>query len=140
MTALTESRSVPKTTTVGHADPIADGVLTIYRGALCVLDDTGKIRPGYSATGLRTRGISQHNHLDVTRIPHELCHTETGCFSFFNDIDHPITSLDINLPCYILDDQTVTRDSTGRSVAGIVDRLADINSEFSEMVFVRIGV
>jgi|JFJP01.1.fsa_nt_gi hypothetical protein len=142
MTALTTSRYPIKTTTVSHVDPIADGVW-IQRGALCVLDETGQLRPGTAAPNLRVRGIATDEYDNMSsRYTHDgtMVETETGCFDFFNDIDNPLTGADIGLPCYILDDQTVTRNSTGHSVAGIFDRLIDFTSTFSERVFVRIGV
>ncbi len=142
MTALSSPRYPIKTTTVSHADPIAEGV-HLYRGALSVLDVTGLLRPGYASPNLRVRGITLDDYDNTAghfTYHRKLGETETGCFDFYNDSDNPLTAADIGLPCYILDDQTVTRESNGHSIAGILDSLADINSTFSEKVFVRIGV
>jgi hypothetical protein len=49
-----------------------------------------------------------------------LFHRQVECVRAINDAGTPVTTDDIGKPCYFLDNNTVTADPTGSSIAGIV--------------------
>jgi len=131
MTALAQSRFTALSRgqpQFQFADPIAPGAI-IYSRALCVLEN-GLLTPAKIGTGLVTRGVAVKTYDDSLNYPLSsqavLAETINGQWAFYNDLDAPLTRLDIGKPCYILDDQTVSRDGAGRSVGGqVVDISAD---------------
>lgn len=110
---------------------VAQGVVC-YQGGLAVLKD-GYVRPGYVATDLTVVGIfdftadvlgetvdnSGGNNGDVN------ARVRRGVFPFANKSTDLVTAADVGKPCYICDDDTVSRTDAGGtlSVAGTVRRV-----------------
>lgn len=126
MTALTADRATRARTGEYIEDPVAAGV-TIFAGALVVLDATGYAAPGTTATGLVARGRAEE-HVDNSAGADGAVSVRVrrGIFRFANDSSVDRTT--IGKTAYIVDDQTVAAtDGTGtRSAAGeVVDVDAD---------------
>lgn len=101
----------------------------IYYGALVVLDG-GYAAPGREAEGLRARGVclggtygAQSEVVDNTDGTNGAlsCKVRAGVFKFVNGGD--ITQAHVGTNAYILDDQTVVKDGTERSLAGEIMQL-----------------
>lgn len=101
----------------------------IYYGALVALD-SGYAVPGSEAEGLRARGIcigstygASSEVVDNTGAANGAvtAKVRAGVFKFVNGGD--ITQADVGTNAYILDDQTVVKDRTGRSLAGEIMQL-----------------
>jgi len=103
------------------AHPLAAAAV-IFKGALCVLDGDDDLAPGTSAVGLRVVGIARRYVSNESGI----AGAEVGEVRvdesprLLNDSVTPVTRADIGSDCYILDDETVSGDNTGRSRAGTV--------------------
>lgn len=109
---------------VGH--PVAAGT-EIFKGALTALNAAGFAVPAAKAVGLRTRGIARKGvdntgGQDGERVV-ETRKDESPLLK--NDAVDPVTREHIGLPCYILDDETVTSLAAGSSVAGTVEDVTD---------------
>lgn len=92
----------------------------IYTGALVVADASGWAKPGVTATGLKALGRAEKgvdnaggaNGAAKVRV-------KRGVFRFKNGSGaDEIGQADIGNHAYIVDDETVARVSTGRSIAG----------------------
>lgn len=119
MAALTKDRQTVRRDSQSHSDPVAAGV-RIFSGSMVVLNSNGFASPGATATGLTTRGIAEHGSNNLTG-PNGAgdVRTLTGAHQLANAGD--ITRAHIGTNAYIDDDQTVTADSSGRSIAGRID-------------------
>lgn len=93
----------------------------------------GFARPATAATGLRIAGVAVRD-VDNSQggdgalsVVVDLSHTSgwTSDYSFINDQTNPLTARDVLGDCYALDDQTVTANGAGKSVAGTVMRVAE---------------
>lgn len=96
----------------------APGV-TIFRGALLVLDAAGRAKPGVTATGLVVAGRAETGTADN---PDQVQVLRGECFAFANSAAGDLlTNADWGATVYIVDDQTVAKTSGGgtRSAAGI---------------------
>lgn len=97
----------------------------IYKGALVALNGTGLVVPFTSAAGLRRAGRAEQSRAngagDNTRV-----RFSSGIFKWTNDTTTPVTSAMRGQDVYGLDDNTVTADATGRSVAG---KCVDVDSD-----------
>lgn len=96
----------------------------IFAGSIVVLE-AGYAKPGKTATALTVAGIACHT-LDNTggsagafkvAVTPSLGHID---YLLANDTVTPVVQADVGGPCYVKDDQTVTGDDTGASVAGTV--------------------
>jgi hypothetical protein len=102
--------------------PVTAGVVCM-EGGLAVLDSSGYVKPGVTATGLVPVGMFIHradNSAAGASNGDILADVESGIFRWENG--DSITIASIGDRCYIGDDQTVySDDGTGtRSVAGVV--------------------
>lgn len=96
----------------------------IYGGSIVVMEG-GYAKPGRSATGLTTIGRATEtvdNTGGVAGAKSIVIERSVGSieFLYMNDTGTAVASTDVGSDCYVLDDQTVTGDNTGRSVAGEV--------------------
>jgi len=134
--ALSADRDTPRRDGVQYEDGVAANAV-IYAGALCVLNASGYLAPGSTATGLTARGVAQEA-VDNTGGADgaKTCKVRAGVFRFKNEATDPVTIAEIGSDCYIVDDETVAKtDGTGtRSVAGKVVAVD------SAGVWVRVGV
>lgn len=122
MTALTAGRNTPARYDGVEHHPIKAGV-TIFPGALVVLDAAGWAMPGQAGAGLKAVGRSDSSQVSATTNGERNVRTRRGRFSYANSAGADlITRADIGNAAYVVDDQTVakTSNSAARSVAGII--------------------
>lgn len=102
-----------------------------YQGGLAVLNASGYVQPGTSATSLTAVGLFDftadvmEGKLDNSAgSPGDLnARVRRGTFCFKNRATDLVVQADVGKFCYIYDDETVCHTGTGRSVAGIVRRV-----------------
>lgn len=109
------------------AHPVAAST-TIYGGSLIVLEG-GFAKPGYAAVGLMAVGMANANVDNSSGQNGDLSVTASrdDWVRLMNSVGDPVARASINLPCYIVDDETVAAtDGTGtRSKAGTVRDIDD---------------
>lgn len=121
MSALTKPRDGKAKRGDSETYPMAAGV-KIFAGSIVVLD-AGYAKPGVEDTGLLCVGragftVDNTDGLDGYA---SICVEESvgeRDFAWSNDVTNPVTQIDVGTDCFIVDDQTVGSDNTGRSVAG----------------------
>lgn len=101
--------------------PLAAGAV-IYQGALVALDASGDLVAGATALNLVAVGHALENVDNTGGLAGALsCAVSCETARWENDGGGtPVAATNIGSDCYILDDETVSGDSTGRSVAGQV--------------------
>lgn len=129
MTALTASRLTPTRLRTRLNRSVAASALC-HAGALAVLDASGDVKPGVTATGLRGLGRFMDMVDNSTGSAGDKT-AEIGQDSarFENSAGgDELTAADIGEVCYVVDDQTVAKTSGGgtRSIAGLV---ADVDDQ-----------
>lgn len=118
MAALTSDRDTPYREGKSYGDPVAAST-TIFGGSLVALNATGFLVPGSTATGLIARGRACARVDNSAGADGDLaCTSERGTFRWANSGDIDRTS--IGATAYIVDDQTVSLDNTGKSAAGTI--------------------
>lgn len=117
---LTAGRNTVEVAGGRHLSLPVKGNVKIYEGGLVMLQ-TGLAIPGTSAAGLVTAGRAE-TFVDNTGGADgaKSITVKRGVFLFENDEASPVTNADLLKNCYVLDDETVTSDSTDASVAGKV--------------------
>ena len=137
MTALSADRTIVRREGVTFTFPVAASV-TCYQGGLAVLDSSGNVKPGVTATVLIPVGVftakvdnasGSAGDLDADVLP--------GTFRFVNSAGgDEITAAEVGDTCYLVDDQTVskTNGSSTRSAAG---QIVDVDTTG---VWVRVGM
>ncbi|MBL1267646.1 MAG: hypothetical protein COA87_007840 [Halomonas sp.] len=124
MTAATQNRNTP------HRLGLSRGLLVAaatecFAGTIAVINATGFVEPGTTATGLTAAGVFYHYQDNTTGVDgDQRVEVERGNFRLANSTGaDEITAADIGQVCYIVDNQTVAKtDGTAtRSPAGIVD-------------------
>lgn len=107
-------------------DAIAYGVAAqavIYQGGMVALNG-GFAGPGAEGEGLACVGVAfanVDNSLGANGDREVDC--RGGIYHFDNDPAAPVTIADVNADCFMVDDHTVSKDGTGRSVAGQVKKV-----------------
>ena len=122
MVALTADRRTAARENRIYSDPMAANV-TIYKGAIVVLDAAGNATRGTAATGLIARGVARERAVNGATAGATRIESEAGTFLFANSAAADlITRAEIGDDCFIVDDQTVAKTNGGatRSVAGKV--------------------
>lgn len=136
MTAATADRNTAERTGELLSAGCAAAV-ECFAGTIAVLDASGNIKPGVTATGLICVGRFEEYVDNSAGLADAVNVTaKRGVFRFANSAGgDAIAAAQIGDVCYIVDDQTVakTSDTGARSVAGIV---ADVDSAG---VWVRMG-
>lgn len=134
--ALTKDRNTAERT----GDLISAGVaaaVTCFAGGIAVLDASGNIKPGVTATGLVCVGRFEENVDNSGGAADAVTATaKRGSYRFLNSADaDAITAAEIGDVCWIVDDEKVAKTSGGatRSVAGIIEDVDSIG------VWVRMG-
>lgn len=115
--ALSSGRNTPTRLVTTVAIPVAANV-KIFEGSLVVVD-AGYAKPGMEGEGLIAVGRAE-KYVDNTSgvAGAKILNVRRGCFLLNNDGVSPITNTDLMKDCYVVDDETVSSDSTGRSIAG----------------------
>jgi len=133
MAALTGDKKQARREGRHYDDPVA-GSTTIYKGALVALNATGYLVPMSVATGLIARGVAKEQVDNSGGADGDLnCKSETGIYKFVNDGTNPVSRATIGDNVYAEDDQTVSTNATGTSVAG---ELVDFDGTNA---FVKVG-
>lgn len=126
--ALTADRNTPQLGT-GKRRGLVAAAQRIYAGALVMMNATGYLVKGSTATGLVGVGRAEA-HVDNSSGAAGAASVDylPGTFSFLNSTaTDAITAADIGSVCYAVDDETVakTHATNTRSPAGIVDGVDD---------------
>ena len=124
MGALATGRVTPQRSVVLARLPVSAGAV-IFAGALVVQNVTGYAAPGTAAAGLRSMGRCEQtvDNSEGADGDASVVVRREGTFLWRNASGaDQVTLQDLNQNCYILDDQTVARDSGAgaRSPAGTV--------------------
>ena len=135
--ALTADRLIKNRPGSVYNDPVAAST-KIFAGALVVLNASGYLVPGSTATGLTPRGVAYEYVDNSSGYNGDLnCESRPGIFNFKNSASADLISrAEIGDDCYIVDDQTVAKTSatSTRSVAG---KIVDVDTDG---VWVRVGI
>jgi hypothetical protein len=133
--ALTKDRNTPARAGQTFSYPLA--AAKVYAGSIGVIDASGYLTKGSTATGLKCAGrINEQVDNSAGNAGDLRAEVENGIFRWANSAGgDTIARADIGNVCYIVDDQTVakTSGSNTRSPAGIIE---DIDSDG---VWVRMG-
>lgn len=118
MTALTADRDTPERAGKGFSNDVAAST-EIFAGSLVVLDTSGNAEPGTTATGKVAAGRAK-TYVDNSSgaAGDKTIVIEPGTFKWANG--DSITKANIGDAAYIVDDQTVSKGSSGKSQAGII--------------------
>ena len=103
------------------------GATTIYQGSIVAIDANGYAVPGKKSAGLKAAGRAEETIENQGGDGELVIRVTRGVFVFENTATSAtkLTAADVLGPCYIEDDQTVTKLGTGASVAGLVIRVDD---------------
>ena len=101
------------------------GATTIFQGSLVALDANGYAVPGSTAENLTAAGRAEETVENKGGDGDAVIRVSRGTFVFENSTSGKITAAEVLGPCYIEDDQTVTKTATSASVAGLVIRVDD---------------
>lgn len=123
MTACTKDRNTGRRSGRLFRDPVAASV-KIFAGSLAALDASGNAVPGTATTGLMARGRAEETVDNLTGLAGaQSIDIQAGIFGFASD--GALTRANIGKVVYLVDDQTVSATSTGRSAAGVLVDLED---------------
>lgn len=100
---------------------------TIYQGSIVAIDADGYALPGKKAAGLKAAGRAEETVENTGKDGEVTVRVTRGVFVFENSSTtaNKIGPADMLGPCYIEDDQTVTKAAAGASMAGLVVRVDD---------------
>ncbi len=103
-----------------RAFPVKAGA-EIVQGAMACLN-AGVLAPGGAVAGLVCVGVAEQSVTGGAADGDERASTRRGVFHLANDDAAPLTLSDVGLPCYIVDNQTVSssHNTNTRPVAGDV--------------------
>lgn len=128
MSALTTERSTNEIANGARSIVLpVKGSTTIYQGAIVAIDASGYAIPGKKAAGLKTAGRAEETVVNDGTDGAVTIKVTRGVFVYNNTATaaNKITGANVLGPCYIEDDQTVTKLATGASIAGTVIRVDD---------------
>ena len=124
MTAATKNRNTPHRFGLSRGLPVAADTVC-FAGTIAVINATGFLEPGTTATGLTAAGVFERYQDNKEGADgDQVVEVKRGNFHFANSAGaDEITAADVGKVCYIVDNQTVAKtDGTAtRSPAGIVD-------------------
>ena len=100
---------------------------TIYQGSIVAIGADGYAIPGKKAASLKAAGRAEETVENAGKDGEAVVRVRRGVFVFDNSSTaaNKVGPGDVLGPCYIEDDQTVTKTATGASVAGLVVRVDD---------------
>lgn len=96
---------------------------TIYQGSMVALNADGFAIPAKKAEGLKAAGRAAETVQNTGADGDVSVWVTRGVFVFANSATGKLTAADVLGPCYMEDDQTVTKTAAGASVAGLVIRV-----------------
>lgn len=132
MTALTSDRNTPHREGFLFHLPVGAAV-TIYAGAIVMKNATGYAVPGATATGQVCAGRAEDAVDNAAGSDGDLSvKVRSGVYLYDNAGDIDISH--VGDTAYIVDDQTVSLDATGKSAAG---KIVDVDAAG---VWVRMGL
>lgn len=122
--ALTQSGMLKQERWKQHLFPLSAGE-TAWKGGMACLDtSSGEVVPGQASTTLIPIGVfaqDKDNSAGGSAIPVNVdLFYEITVTWWVNDTGTAVVSSDVGGNCYILDDNTVTGDNSGASIAGRV--------------------
>jgi hypothetical protein len=119
MAALTKDRNTPRAEGAIQSYPMLAAAIG-YAGAIAVLDADGWCKPAVAATGLKCVGRFEARADNSAGANGDINgEVRPGTFRYANSAGgDEITKADIGNNAYLVDDQTVAKVGTGRSVAG----------------------
>ena len=136
MTALATPRNTPERDGAVFVFPMAASV-TIFAGALVMLNASGNATPGAVATGQIAVGRAEETVTNGATAAAAVVAVKAGVFRWGNSASaDAITKAHIGDTCFIVDDQTValTDGTSTRSAAGTIVDVDDAG------VWVRTGL
>lgn len=100
---------------------------TIFQGSIVAIGADGYAIPGKKAANLKAAGRAEETMENTGKDGETTVRVTRGTFVFENSgtAANKLSAADILGPCYIEDDQTVTKSATGTSIAGLVIRVDD---------------
>ena len=100
---------------------------TIFQGSIVAIGTDGYAIPGKKAASLKAAGRAEETVENTGKDGEATVRVTRGTFVFENSgtAANKLSAVDILGPCYIEDDQTVTKSATGTSIAGLVIRVDD---------------
>lgn len=122
MAALTKGRDTKRVEETRITLPVLETCL-IFEGAIVVVNSDGFACPGITQVDMRAIGRADERADNLTGVDGAITvKVSKGAFWYVNSDADPVTLADINMNCYIVDDQTVARTSfvNTRSIAGRV--------------------
>lgn len=126
--ALSADRNTPRRTGQVYSRPVAAGV-TIYGGALVVLNAAGYAEPGVTSTTVTADGRAEYGVNNAAGAAGAVnVDVRPGIYRYANSAGgDAIAQANVGANCYVVDDQTVALTNGGgtRSVAG---RIVDVDS------------
>lgn len=133
---LAADRPTPRRESEEYVYPMAANV-TIFAGALVMLNAAGNATPGATAAGQRAVGVAQERATNGATAGANSVRIWPGVFRFNNSAaGDQIVQADVGAQCFIVNDQQVAKTNGGstRSVAGVV-MAVDAGG-----VWVRVGI
>lgn len=93
----------------------------IFAGTLVAIDATGHAIPAKAVENLTAAGRAELTNDNTDGADGDMIAVVArGVFKWDNDSTNAVDQADVGKDCYMLDDETVTSDATGKSVAGKV--------------------
>lgn len=123
MAALTADRNTPRRAGDQYEYPVAAST-EIFAGSLVVLDSDGNVKPGETDTGLVAVGRADEYAHNTGSAGALRVKVRAGTFKWASG--DAIAKDSIGDTAYVVDDQTVSKDGTGKSPAG---RIVDVESD-----------
>lgn len=99
------------------------GATTIYQGSIVAIGEDGYAVPGSKAENLKAAGRAEETVENKGADGEASITVSRGVFIFENSSEGALTAADVLGPCYIEDEETVTKTAKGASVAGLVVRV-----------------
>ena len=112
MTALTADRNTADREGKGYDYPMA-AATEIFMGSLVVLDASGNLEPGTTATGKIAVGRAEEYQNNTGAAAAKNCKVKSGVFRWANSSGDPVTKANIGDTVFIEDDQTVSATNGG---------------------------
>lgn len=118
---LSQERNTPARAGQDFEYPVA-AATKIFAGGLVVLDSSGNAEPGSTATGKRVVGRAEETADNTAGDAGDMTvKVKSGVFPWGNSEGaDEVTQADIGSTAFIVDDETVSRLSSGKSAAGLI--------------------
>lgn len=101
------------------------GKTTIFQGAIVAIGADGYAVPASKLADLTVAGRAEETVANTGADGAESILVARGVFIYENSASGKLDATHVLKPCYIEDDQTVSKTDTGSSVAGLVIRVDD---------------